>query len=93
MQCGLDFLLQLRKLGALFNHAVNLRLVENRPGRVTESIRCLRGRHAAMTGPQTALQSNPAPSWRDKVRREKINILRMNLCNARQTTGLQVMNE
>lgn len=89
----LDFFLQLREFDALFDHVVNLRRVANRPSLVTESIRCMRERHGAMAGPQTAVQRNPAASGEDKLRREKINILRMNLCNARQTTGLQVMNE
>lgn len=61
IQRGLDFLLQLREFGAdrhqdadtgvnaLFDHVVDLRLVENRPSRVAElginSIRGLRERH------------------------------------------------
>ena len=57
-----DFLLQLRELGAIFNHMVNLRLVENRPSLVTESICGLRARYSAMAGLQTAVQTNPAAS-------------------------------
>ena len=88
-----DFLLQLRELGAIFNHMVNLRLVENRPSLVTESIYGLRERYSAMAGPQTVVQRKSGSKCGDKVRRETINILRMNLCNARQPTGLQVMNK
>lgn len=57
-----DFLLQLRELGAIFNHMVHLRLVENRPSLVTESIYGLRERYSAMAGPQTVVQRNPAAS-------------------------------
>ncbi len=51
----LDFPLQLRELGILFNHVVNLRRVANRPSLVTESICGLRERYGAMAGLQTTL--------------------------------------
>lgn len=72
---GLDFLQQLREFGALSDHVVSLRRVENRPSPGTESIRCLIERQCAMAGPQTAVETNPAASAAVKVRREKINIL------------------